>query len=234
MWRIAFLFAAFFWHAKAGIVDNAPANSLNAIERALLEESHRSHTSQPDLCRVPSEQIDRAVAALLSKVPPKYTMKNERDAELFTEIFISPPSLDGMNRLKVLKPYDVYCNNSNGNQKTMVNVEFVLDDPLALFSEWRYCESQKGNIGTTILFGRFTVVFEVEQRSEGQGILLRPKELHPVWMEHIIARLNGLGTTISQVTPVLGMLFPEFVRIFWVNIFPLMGMNALLVAAENM
>ncbi|XP_077537716.1 uncharacterized protein LOC144149876 [Haemaphysalis longicornis] len=234
MWRIGFVFAAIFWPAKAGIVDNAPANSLNAIERALLEESHRSHTSQPDFCRIPSEQIDRAVAALLSKVPAKYTMKNEREAELFAGFFISPPSLDGMNSLKVLKPYDVYCNNSNGNQKTMVNVEFVVDDPLALISEWKYCESQKGTIGTTIFFGRFTVVFEVEHRSDGKGISLRPKELHPVWMEHILALLDGLGKTISEMFPVLAMLFPEITRMVWVNILPYMGMNALFVAAENM
>ncbi|XP_037499593.1 uncharacterized protein LOC119373615 [Rhipicephalus sanguineus] len=174
-------------------------------------------------CSVPTELLERATRRLITALPETFPFPGDEEAPVVPGLFAGPSSLLGLNHLRVLKPYRVYCEESNyGEAKKMVSVDFTTNQNkgLALNFPWRYCGGKSGTVKLDLRKIRFTVIFEVVNKADEEEVTLRAVELHPVWMEDIVPYVEGLGSFGAQAGVAFSKIFPQVLRDLWVNILP--------------
>ncbi|XP_054928689.1 uncharacterized protein [Dermacentor andersoni] len=180
-----------------------------------------STASAEEHCSVSTETLERASKKLINALPEIFPFPGDAEAPVLPGLFAGPTSLLGLKYLRVLKPFQVYCDQSRfGEAKTMVRVDFTTDTGLALNIPWRYCGGKSGYAKLDLRKTRFTIIFEVVSSADEEEVTLRAVELHPVWMEDIGLHLEGLGSLGVKAGVAFSKVLPKILRDLWVNILP--------------
>lgn len=207
-WKIVLILAAVVWRGQAQFL---------GVESCSVRASH----------------IDSALAALLENLPGEFEITDGREVRIYPGLSLGRTYLRGLKQMDSVKPYLVYCNQSGSDATVRVNVEFKVDHQMEIAAPLNFCASE-AVLRTRLLDGRFIVVFEVEKSEDHSGVLLRAKELRPVWMEKFTVRLEGLGPAVSAVSSVIGVLFSQVARYYWALVLENYGPRALRAVSQQL
>lgn len=184
----------------------------------LLPYARPQTTSSAGTCDFSGLNLELMVTDVLSHLPVQYA-EHEHWPEAFIAGFLSSSVVyTGFDKLKLFGPVVPYC--KNGSRLVQVDLATSGEDQVSAWARWKTCNGLNGTFGT-YTGARVTVTFEVvnptfPRRGGSVPVLTHHSGPRPVFIDKVSLFLDGAGDVLATVTAVVGKLFPQFSKEFWI------------------
>lgn len=169
-------------------------------------------------CDFSGLDLDEMVNDVVSQLPAEYPRHKRPFEEVIPGLFVGSIVHTGLDKLRPYGPPLPYCR--NGSRLVQVDLA-TAGDQLKALVPWKTCGGQKGTIETTT-GARVTVTFKVVRLTgkEGstQAALVHHSGPTPVIVESVSIYLRGAGDILGTAFTVVGKLFPQMPKEFWLDV----------------
>lgn len=176
------------------------------------------NTSPADaFCDFSGLDLEEMVNSVVRQVPAEFPGPQRPTQEVIPGLFVGTVVNTGLDKLRPYGPILPYCR--NGSRLVQVDLATTANQ-LKASMPWKTCGGQKGTVETTTGV-RMTVTFEVVRRSDKEGstheTLVHHSGPTPVSMESVYVTLRGAGDILGTAVTVVGKLFPQLPKEFWME-----------------
>lgn len=168
-------------------------------------------------CDFSGIDLDEMVNDIVSQLPAEYSGPKRPFDEVLPGLFLGSVVHTGLDKLRPYGPLLPYCR--NGSRLVQVDLA-TTEDQLKVSVPWKTCAGQRGTAETTT-GARVTVTFEVVRPADKQGsthaTLVHHSGPTPVAVESVSVYLRGAGDILGSAVTVVGKLFPQLPKEFWLD-----------------
>lgn len=169
-------------------------------------------------CDFSGLDLDRMVNDIVSQLPAEDSGPKRPFDEALPGLFVGSLVHTGFDKLRPYGPLLPYCR--NGSRLVQVDLA-TTEDLLKVSVPWKTCAGQKGTAETTT-GARVTVTFEVARLTGKEGstgaTLVHHSGPTPVAVESVSVYLRGAGDILGGAVTVVGKLFPQMPKEFWLDV----------------
>lgn len=169
-------------------------------------------------CDFSGLDLDEMVNGVVIQLPAEDSGPKRPPEEVIPGLFLGSVVHAGLDKLRPYGPLLPYCR--NGSRFVQVDLA-PTEGQLKVWLPWKTCAGQKGTIETTT-GARVTVTFEVVRPTENEGsthaILVHHSGPTPVIVEPVTVYLRGAGDILGTAFTVVGKLFPQLPKEFWLDV----------------
>lgn len=169
-------------------------------------------------CDFSGLDLDEMVNDVVIQLPAEYSRLKRPAEEVIPGLFLGSVVHTGLDKLRPYGPLLPYCR--KGSRLVQVDLA-ATEHQLKASLPWKTCAGQKGTIETTT-GARVTVTFEVVRPTDKEGrthaILVHHSGPTPVIVEPVSVYLRGAGDILGTAFTVVGKLFPQMPKEFWLDV----------------
>lgn len=197
------------------ISDSLPRRRPSLYSTAIFPRfSHFSEAS----CDFSGLDLDEMVNDVVSQLPAEHSGPRRPPEEVIPGLFLGSVVYAGLDQLRPYGPLLPYCR--NGSRLVQVDLA-ATEGQLKVLLPWKTCAGQKGTIETTT-GARGTVTFKVVRLSDMEGSspasLVHHSGPTPVIVDPVSVYLRGAGDILGTAFTVVGKLFPQLPKEFWLDV----------------